>query len=319
MRRAREAADLGRDLKEANEELATLYARLQELDRLKTNFFANVSHELRTPLTLILAPAERVLADLPADDPHRHELEVILRNARVLLGHVNDLLETSKIEAAKLDLDYSELDLGHLVRLVANNFETLALDRSITFTVRTPDHAVPAQGDPTRLQQVLLNLLSNAFKFTPPDGTIRIELRDSRAATRRSSRWPTAVRASSRNDGARSSSASISSTAARHGRWAAPVSGSTSPASWSTSTAAASGWVTRPRAARSSWWSFPVAAPPGSVVQFAIPVPLEQPTAVLLDGHGVSPRPAAPVAPCRPTAAPGTTRHWCWSSRTTRT
>ena len=178
VRRAREAADLGRDLKEANEELATLYARLQELDRLKTNFFANVSHELRTPLTLILAPAERVLADLPADDPHRHGLEVILRNARVLLGHVNDLLETSKIEAAKLDLDYSELDLGHLVRLVANNFETLALDRSITFTVRTPGHAVPAQGDPTRLQQVLLNLLSNAFKFTPADGTIRIELRD---------------------------------------------------------------------------------------------------------------------------------------------
>ena len=138
VRRAREAADLGRDLKEANEELATLYARLQELDRLKTNFFANVSHELRTPLTLILAPAERLLADLPADDPQRHELEVILRNARVLLGHVNDLLETSKIEAAKLDLDYAELDLGHLVRLVANNFETLALDRSVTFTVRTP-------------------------------------------------------------------------------------------------------------------------------------------------------------------------------------
>jgi len=177
VRRAREAADLGRDLKEANEELATLYARLQELDRLKTNFFANVSHELRTPLTLILAPAERLLADLPADDPHRHELDVILRSARVLLGRVNDLLETSKIEAGKLDLDYSELDLGHLVLLVANNFETLALDRSVTFTVRAPDHAVPAQVDPVRLQQVLLNLLSNAFTFTPPEGSIRIELR----------------------------------------------------------------------------------------------------------------------------------------------
>jgi signal transduction histidine kinase len=176
VRRAREAADLARDLKEANEELTTLYARLQELDRLKTNFFANVSHELRTPLTLILAPAERVLADLPEDAPNRHELEVILRNARLLLGHVNDLLETSKIEADKLDLDYAELDLGHLVRLVASNFDTLAVDRAVTFSVQTPDDAVPAQVDPVRIQQVLLNLLSNAFKFTPPDGTIRLEL-----------------------------------------------------------------------------------------------------------------------------------------------
>jgi signal transduction histidine kinase len=178
VRRAREAADLGRDLKEANEELGSLYTRLQELDRLKTEFFANVSHELRTPLTLILAPAERVVADLDEDDPHRHDLEVILRNARLLLGHVNDLLETSRIEAAKVDLDYTELDLGHLVRLVANNFETLALDRAVTFVVHAPDRAVLVQVDPVRIQQVLLNLLSNAFKFTPSDGIIRIELHD---------------------------------------------------------------------------------------------------------------------------------------------
>ncbi len=152
---------------------------MQELDRLKTNFFANVSHELRTPLTLILAPAERVLADLPADDPHRHELDVILRNARVLLGHVNDLLETSKIEAAKLDLDYSELDLGHLVRLVANNFETLAVDRAVTFTVQAPDHRRDRpRSTPSGSSRSSSTCLSNAFKFTPPDGTVRLELRD---------------------------------------------------------------------------------------------------------------------------------------------
>lgn len=167
MRRAREAADLSRDLKEANEELGILYSRLQELDSLKTGFFANVSHELRTPLSLILAPAERVLVDLPRDDPHRHDLEVILRNARVLLGHVNDLLDTSKIEASKLELDYAELDLSHLVRLVANNFETLAVDRSVTFVVRAPDAAMPAQVDPSRVQQVLLNLLFERVQVHP--------------------------------------------------------------------------------------------------------------------------------------------------------
>jgi len=176
-RRARDVADSGRRLKEANEELAALYSRSQELDRIKTQFFSNVSHELRTPLALVLGPAERVLADLAPDDPHRRQLEVILRNARVLLGHVNDLLDTSKIEAAMLELSYTELDLSHLVRLVANNFETLAHDRSVDFFVLAPDDAVPAQVDAGRVQQVLLNLLSNAFKFTPPHGTVRIELK----------------------------------------------------------------------------------------------------------------------------------------------
>ena len=175
VRRAREVADSGRQLKESNAELASLYARSQEMDRVKTNFIANVSHELRTPLALILAPAERVLAELESDDPHRRDLEVVLRNARALLGHVNDLLDASKLEASKLQLDYSTVDLSHLVRLTANNFETLAVDRSVEFRIVAPP-AVPAQVDPSRLQQVLLNLLSNAFKFTPAEGRVRIEL-----------------------------------------------------------------------------------------------------------------------------------------------
>ena len=180
VRRAREVADAGRALKEANEQLEILYARSQELDRLKTQFFSNVSHELRTPLSLILGPAERLLADadLPADDPVRHDLEVILRNARVLLSHVNDLLDTAKVEAAKLNLTYAELDMARLVRIVANNFETLAVDRAVHFIVVAPEGEVAVEVDPGRVQQVLLNLLSNAFKFTPADGTVRIEMRD---------------------------------------------------------------------------------------------------------------------------------------------
>ncbi len=175
IKRAREVAASGRQLKETNAELAVLYARSQELDRVKTNFFANVSHELRTPLALILAPAERIQAELSPEDPHRHDLEVVLRNARVLLARVNDLLDSSKIEASKLELEYSDLDLSHLVRLVANNFETLAADRAVEFVVVAPE-LVHAQVDSVRLQQVLLNLLFNAFKFTPERGTVRLAL-----------------------------------------------------------------------------------------------------------------------------------------------
>ncbi len=181
VRRAREVAAAGRALKEANEQLEILYARSQEVDQLKTQFFSNVSHELRTPLTLILAPAERILADTdPApDDPTRRDLELILRNARILLARVNDILDTSKIEAAKLELEYAELDLAHLVRIVANSFETWAVDRAVRFVVVAPDEEIPAQVDPGRVQQVLLNLLSNAFKFTPAQGVVRIELHNS--------------------------------------------------------------------------------------------------------------------------------------------
>jgi signal transduction histidine kinase len=176
LRRAREAASESRLLKEANEQLAVLYARSQELDRLKTEFFTNVSHELRTPLALILGPAERALADLAPDDPHRQDLEVVLRNARVLLAHVNDLLDTAKIESAHFTLDYQDVELAHLVRLVANNFETLAADRAVDLHVRAGEPQ-RAEVDAGRLQQVLLNLLSNALKYTPKGGTVRVELR----------------------------------------------------------------------------------------------------------------------------------------------
>jgi signal transduction histidine kinase len=306
VRRAREAANLGRDLKEANEELAALYARLQELDRLKTNFFANVSHELRTPLTLILAPAERLLADLPAADPHRHELEVILRNARLLLGHVNDLLETSKIEAAKLDLDYSELDLGHLVRLVANNFETLALDRAVTFTVQAPDHAVPAQVDPVRIQQVLLNLLSNAFKFTPADGSIRIELQDGPgdgtvrlevadsgpgiAPDRRGEVFERFHQL----DGGLTRKLGGTGLGLHIARELVDLHGGTL------------GVGDAPEGGALFMVELPVEAPPGAPVQLGSLVPLDRPTAAPLDEHGVTASPPAPTpSPAAGGASPG--------------
>ena len=296
IRRAREAANLGRDLKEANEELATLYARLQELDRLKTNFFANVSHELRTPLTLILAPAERMLAELPVDDPRRHGLEVILRNARVLLGHVNDLLETSKIEAAKLDLDYSELDLGHLVRLVANNFETLAFDRAVTFTVQAPAHAVPAQVDPVRMQQVLLNLLANAFKFTPPDGTVRLELRDgARDGTARvevgdsgpgiaPDRRGEVFERFHQLDGSSTRKMGGTGLGLHIARELVDLHGGSLEVG------------DAPEGGALFVLDLPVVAPSGTPMHPASPVPLEPPAAVLLDGHVVTPQPLAPAA-----------------------
>jgi signal transduction histidine kinase len=162
-------------LETANRELETLYGRLKELDQLKTQFFANVSHELRTPLTLILAPTEKLLTAEKLNEEQQRHLTIINRNARILLKQVNDLLDVSKLEAGKMQVDYSNINLAQLVHLTAANFDGLAQERHITFTVETPD-VVPAQVDVEKVQRILLNLLSNAFKFTPKGGCIRCSL-----------------------------------------------------------------------------------------------------------------------------------------------
>ncbi|MFZ5480860.1 MAG: PAS domain S-box protein [Myxococcota bacterium] len=158
-----------RQLRVANE-------RLSELDRLKSQLFASVSHELRTPLALVLAPAERMLSrpDLPADD--RANLETVTRNARLLRGHVEDLLDLATLEAGRMRLRRARVDVAMLVRQVAGSFEALASERSLSLQVDA-DGALAAEVDPEKLQRVLLNLLSNATKFTPGGGTVRVSLR----------------------------------------------------------------------------------------------------------------------------------------------
>jgi signal transduction histidine kinase len=163
------------ELEVKNRELEALYARLREADELKTQFFSNVSHELRTPLSLILGPVERLLASegLPAES--RRELQVVDRNSRLLLKHVNALLDAAKLEAEAMVLAYAEVDLAALVRLGASNFDSLARERGITFQIEAPG-ALAAQADAEKLERVLINLLSNAFKFTPAGGRVSCTL-----------------------------------------------------------------------------------------------------------------------------------------------
>ncbi|MCI0747149.1 MAG: ATP-binding protein [Verrucomicrobia subdivision 3 bacterium] len=174
--RAQEVQEANRKLREANE-------RLAQLDQLKTEFFANVSHELRTPLTLIIGPTEKLLASSDLAESTRCDLEVIMRNARTLLKHVNDLLDVSRLEAGKMQLAYADIDLARLVRLVASHFEVLAKEKGFTYTIETSE-ALPVQVDSEKIQRVLLNLLSNAFKFTPEQGRIRCTLRSDAARSR---------------------------------------------------------------------------------------------------------------------------------------
>jgi signal transduction histidine kinase len=162
-------------LETALNDVSSMYARARELDQLKTSFFANVSHELRTPLTLILTPVEELLSStrLSADD--RQQLLVVRRNARSLLAHVNNLLDLERLDAGRLEPEYRDIDLAELVRSAASNFDSLARERRIGLQVQVPAQ-LAAQVDIDKVSRILLNLLSNAFKFTPVGGAITVEL-----------------------------------------------------------------------------------------------------------------------------------------------
>lgn len=156
--------------------LTQLYTRTKELDDLRSEFFANVSHELRTPLMLVLAPGQRMLEASEPGHPHRSGLELIVRNAQVLLAQVESLLSAATLEIGAEKTAYARIDVAEFARTCAGFFETLATDLGIDFTT---DAAQPisAELDPDHMQRILLNLLSNAFKFTPAGGVVRCTVR----------------------------------------------------------------------------------------------------------------------------------------------
>jgi PAS domain S-box-containing protein len=170
-----------REIAQKNLELQGLLERIRELDEIKTQFFANVSHELRTPLALILGPAQRLIDDegaMPLAE-RREGAQVVVRNARMLLKHVNDLLDMSKLEAGKLKIELQDADVAGQVRFLASHFAVLAAERKVEYWVDANEACVAAV-DPDKLQRVVMNLLGNAFKFAPAGGRVHCSLRQSR-------------------------------------------------------------------------------------------------------------------------------------------
>ncbi len=151
---------------------------LAELDRAKTTFFSNVSHEFRTPLTLLVGPLEDGLADAatPLPPVHRERQEVAHRNAQRLLRLVNTLLDFSRIEAGRIDAQYEPTDLTSFTAELASVFRSAVEKAGLQFIVDCDPLPQPVYVDREMWEKILLNLLSNAFKFTF-DGQIRVELR----------------------------------------------------------------------------------------------------------------------------------------------
>jgi two-component system, OmpR family, sensor histidine kinase ResE len=148
----------------------------RRLDRLRKDFIANVSHELRTPLSMMQGYAEALLDEFGDDPVNRHELtEIIYDEALRMKRLVNDLLDLAQLESGQFQMKYSEIDIEMFVKRVTRKFYTLAQDKQVELLVDSPNHPIYILGDEDRLEQVLTNLLDNAFRHTN-EGSVTVEV-----------------------------------------------------------------------------------------------------------------------------------------------
>ncbi|MEB3289286.1 MAG: PAS domain-containing protein [Leptolyngbya sp.] len=151
-------------------------AELERATRLKDEFLANMSHELRTPLNAILGMTEGLQEEVfgPLSERQQRSLDTIERSSSHLLSLINDILDLSKIEAGQLDLDFSPVNVGLLCRASITFIKQQAHKKHQQLNTLIPDYLPNLYGDDRRLRQVLINLLTNAVKFTPEGGQITL-------------------------------------------------------------------------------------------------------------------------------------------------
>jgi signal transduction histidine kinase/ligand-binding sensor domain-containing protein/DNA-binding response OmpR family regulator len=160
--------------------------QLREIDQARSRLFANVSHEFRTPLTLTLGPLDDLRSGLhgPLTPAMADQVDLARRNAGRVLELINEILELARLEAGRTALRARRLDLGAFVAGVARTFVPLAERKGIAFEVVPVTEHIELYADPNHLEKVLSNLLSNAFKFTPAKGTVRLTVSADGASAR---------------------------------------------------------------------------------------------------------------------------------------
>jgi signal transduction histidine kinase len=177
LERAHERRLLEEELRRKNYQLEQQNLAIQEANRLKTEFVSMVSHELRTPLTSIQGYAELLLEDEQIAGEERENLTIVKKNADRLLGLINDLLDLSRIEAGRVDLHRTSLDLARLILEVAGSLRPLIEAKRQRLRLDLCDALPAVWADADRVTQILTNLISNAHKYTLMDGSITVAAR----------------------------------------------------------------------------------------------------------------------------------------------
>jgi len=164
--------ELEKRVEERTREIKERDARIMEMDRMKTRFFANISHEFRTLVTLIINPLEAFASDTRFDKKDQGKLAMIRQNGQRLLNLVNQLLDLSKLDGGKLKLKLQNDNLTKSLNLTLSLFRSLAEKKGITYYYEIPEYDLIAYFDSDKLDTIINNLLSNAFKYTPSEGEV---------------------------------------------------------------------------------------------------------------------------------------------------
>ena len=147
--------------------------KLHEVDEIKSRFFANISHEFRTPLTLILGPVKQII-ERTKEEKTRDDLKIVHKSANRLIGLVNQLLDISKLESGNMKLQTVPQNIIPLLKALALSFTSYAERKRITLKFNSAEEEIITYIDKDKIEKIITNVLSNAFKFTPEGGRIEV-------------------------------------------------------------------------------------------------------------------------------------------------
>ncbi len=151
--------------------------KMYELDQMKTHFFSNISHEFHSPMTLILNPLEKLIHSSALDEKIKNSITLIYRNAKRLERMTNQLKDLNKLETGDLRLSLSKGDIIHFIKEISRSFNEYAKEHCISFHFKSDDEQKIVWFDPDKLDKIIYNLLSNAFKYTPDNGEITLTVK----------------------------------------------------------------------------------------------------------------------------------------------
>lgn len=166
------------ELQEKNRVLSEANERLQELDKMKSNFLATISHELRTPLTSVIGYSEMLLEGMAGDlNEEQHEyVKTIMTRGESLLGMISQILDLSRIESGHLRLNFADFRVSETLQSTVSSVLPQAQKKSLHLDVDVPSDLGMYRGDREKISQVVVNLLGNAVKFTPAEGRVALRV-----------------------------------------------------------------------------------------------------------------------------------------------